>query len=131
MLFGLIIAAVVTTVFCLAAGRSSLRPRSKLAYYIESLFELILGLMTEALGSREKAYKHFPLLFSLFVFILACNLSSLLPGVGTITVDRGGEAVPLLRGFTIDLNSTLAMAILALGTVQVYAVKELGYWGHF
>lgn len=130
MLFGLIIAALLISIFTLAAKRSATHPRSKLAFYVESLVEIILGLMTESLGSREKALKHFPLLFGLFIFILSCNLSGLLPGVGTLTINHGGEAVPLLRGFTIDLNSTLAMAVLALGTVQVYAIKELGFLGH-
>jgi F-type H+-transporting ATPase subunit a len=36
----------------------------------------------------------------------------------------------LLRAFTTDLNATLALAVLTIGTVQFYAIKELGILGH-
>lgn len=36
------------------------------------------------------------------------------------------EFVPLLRGATADLNTTLALAIIAVVSIQVYGVKSLG-----
>jgi F-type H+-transporting ATPase subunit a len=78
-------------------------------------------------GDQRRAMRHFPLLITLFVFILVCNLSGLLPGVGTISYN----GTPLLRAWTTDLNSTLAMATLALATVHVYAIKEIGSRGYF
>lgn len=131
MLFGLLTAVFVLGLFGLAARASQLWPKSRLAYWCESLVELVFGLVTDAFGDRKKAAKHFPLLMSLFVFILASNLSGLLPGVGTITASTNGEQVPLLRAFTTDLNSTLALAALSLSVVHVYAIKELGLIGRF
>jgi len=130
MLFGLIIAVIVMTLFSVAAGRSTVRPSSKFAFAIESLVEFVLKLGEDNFGSREKALKHMPLLLTLFVFILFSNLSGLIPGVGTINVQNGHEAVPLLRAFTADFNSTLALAILTIGTVQFYAIAQLGIWRH-
>jgi F-type H+-transporting ATPase subunit a len=87
-----------------------------------------MGMIIETFGGdRKRALRHFPLLITLFVFILACNLSGLLPGVGTITYNDQ----PLLRAWTTDLNSTLAMATLALATVHIYALKEIGGRGYF
>ena len=130
MLFGLIIAAVVLTLFGLAAKRTTLRPSSKLGFAVETVVEAVLDLGEDNFGSREKAVKHMPLLLTLFTFILFSNLSGLLPGVGTIMVHHGEESMPLLRAFTTDLNSTLALAILTIGTVQFYAIKELGIFRH-
>jgi F-type H+-transporting ATPase subunit a len=130
MIYGLITAVVVLTIFLLAARASQIWPKSRLAYYTESLVELMLGLVTDSFGNRKEALRHFPLLISLFVFILACNLSGLLPGVGTVTVNVDGTQTALLRAFTTDLNSTLALAVLTITTVQVYAIRELGIGGH-
>lgn len=132
MLFGLLTAAVILVFFGLAASLSQLWPRSKLAFYTETLVEMIINIATDTFGNRAKAIKHLPFLLSLFVFILVSNLSGLLPGVGTITVTgEAGHQVPLMRAFTTDLNATLALAVLTIGSVQFYALKELGIAGQF
>lgn len=130
MLLGLMSAAMVVTLFVLAAQRTSVKPASKIAFYFETLVEAMIQIGAENFGSREKAIKHLPLLLSLFTFILVSNLSGLIPGVGTINVNNGEEVIPLLRPFTTDLNATLALAILTIGTVQFYAIKELGIVRH-
>ncbi len=132
MLFGLVMAIVVLSLFASAAKRSRLNPTSKFAFLVESLVDFVLDLGEQNFGSREKAIRHMPLLLTLFTFILFSNLSGLIPGVGSITVTHSGsdEATPLLRAFTADLNSTLAMALLTIGSVQFYALKELGLLGH-
>ena len=134
MLFGLIGAVFVLGLFGLAARASRLWPKSRLAFTIETLVDVVFGLMEETFGDRKKAMKHFPLLFTLFVFILINNLSGLLPGVDTITLTVAGVKVSLFRSWTTDLNATLAMAIISLSTVHYYAVRDIGakgYVGHF
>ena len=128
MLFGIITAALVLLFFGLAARASQLWPKNKLAYWLESLTDLVMGMIIDTFGGdRKRAMRHFPLLITLFVFILVCNLSGLLPGVGTITYND----TQLFRAWTTDLNSTLAMATLALVTVHLYALKEIGGRGYF
>jgi F-type H+-transporting ATPase subunit a len=128
MFYGLIMAAVVVTLFTFAARRTSVRPQNKLAFAVESLVETVIKLGEDNFGSRKKALRHMPLLLTLFTFILFSNLSGLIPGVGTITT--GSEQHPLLRPFTTDLNATLGMAILTIGTVQFWALRELGLRRH-
>lgn len=130
MVFGLLIAAIVLTLFTAAARRSQTRPESKLAFAIETVVELILGLGEDNLGSRAKAIRFMPLLLTLFVFILFSNLFALVPGVGTVNIGTPEGQTPLLRAFTTDLNATLAMAILTIGTIQVVAIRELGIKKH-
>lgn len=130
MLFGVLAAVAVLSLFGLAARSTDLWPKSRLAFWVESLVDLVLGLVSDVFGDEKKALKHFPLLMTLFVFILVCNLSGILPGIDSITLRNHGEAIPLFRTFTTDLNSTLGLAVLSLTTVQVYAIKELGIIGH-
>lgn len=130
MLFGLIMAVAVLTFFTMAARRSTLRPESKFGFAVESLVEFVVNLAEQNFGDRRKALKFLPLLLTLFVFILFSNLSGLIPGVGTVNITTDDGVSPLLRPFTTDLNATLAMAILTIGTVQVAAIRELGIKQH-
>ncbi len=130
MLYGVVIGVLLVTVFAVAARYTQTNPRSKFAFAVESLVEFVLGLGEENLGSRAKAVRFMPLLLTLFTFILFSNLLALVPGVGTVNVATHEGQTPLLRAFTADLNATLAMAILTIGTIQVVAIRELGIKKH-
>lgn len=130
MVLGVIIAIAVVTLFALAAHKSTTRPLSKFSFAIESLVEVVLNIAEENFQDRKKAIKYLPLLLTLFTFILLSNLAGLVPGVGTITVATDEGVSPLLRPFTSDLNGTLALAILTIGTVQVAAIRERGIKNH-
>lgn len=131
MLFAVFAAIVVVVIFWIAARRTRKHPTSKYAFSIETLIDSLWGAIAENFaGSRERARKHLPLVLTLFTFILVNNLSGLLPGIGTVTIDSGSDTNPLLRPFTTDLNGTLALAVLTIGLVQFYAIKELGIVGH-
>jgi len=133
MLFGVITAVLVIGLLFSAAKLSQLYPRSRFAYTIELLIDGIWGVAVGTFGNRKTALKHLPLLATLFIFILLSNLSGsgLVPFVGPISAHTsGGETVSLLRPFTTDLNATLSMAILTIGLVQFYAIRQLGIKGH-
>lgn len=130
MLSGLIMSVIVLTLFGVAAKRTQLKPTNKFTFAVESLMDFVLKLGEDNFGSRKKALKHMPLLLTLFTFILFSNLSGLIPGVGSVNITHDGETVPLIRAFTTDLNATLALAILTIGTVQFYAITQLGLFRH-
>lgn len=71
----------------------------------------------------------FPLLATLFIFIIVVNWSGLLPGVGTIgfygTPDKT-EFTPLFRAPTADVNMTLALALIAFFFIQYYGFRTAG-----
>src|SRR3990167_2108315 len=101
---------------------------------IETLLEGILGFMTQTLGSMEQAKKFFPLIATIFLFILFNNWIGVLPGTGSIgfyETDHGEKVfVPLFRSANSDLNTTLALALVAMVAIHSFAVKKLGLWGH-
>jgi F-type H+-transporting ATPase subunit a len=132
MLAGALVVATVSLVFGIAASRSKVNPVSKFAFLIETLTVFILDTITANFGGDEpKARRFLPLFLGLFVFILLNNLFGLLPGMGgSVYVETNGVREALLRPFTTDLNGTLALALISIGTVQFFAIKERGLFGH-
>lgn len=86
--------------------------------------------MVESIAGAVKAKRFFPLVATLFAFILFSNWSGLLPGVGSIGFDgihNGHEVfIPYFRAPTADVNTTLALGLITMVMVQVYGFKYLG-----
>ncbi len=158
------------------------RSLDKIPGNVQSIGELIIdslyGLFKSITG-EENVNKFFPLLATLFIFIIAANWIGLVPGVGTIglkethkeadkieaeagplvntgeLIDEHSQPVthyeevgvaeeitvveevetaggtkekltPLFRGPTADLNTTLALALIAVVAVQYYGIASLG-----
>ncbi|MDO8536992.1 MAG: F0F1 ATP synthase subunit A [bacterium] len=81
-------------------------------------------------GSRAKAEKYFPLITTIFVFILFSNWLGLLPGIGSIVVNTHEGQFPLLRSPASDLNFTLALAIISVVATNLIGVGALGLLKH-
>jgi F-type H+-transporting ATPase subunit a len=92
----------------------------------EVAVEGALGLMDSVLGSRKESEKYFPLVFTIFIFILVSNWSGLIPGVGSVLIGHGADAVPLLRSPASDINLTLALALIAVTMVNVFGASIIG-----
>lgn len=99
---------------------------------VQAIFEILLEGLYNLFQTivHEKIRIIFPLLASLFIYILLNNWIGLLPGVGTIglthIVDQHKVFVPLFRAATADLNLTLSLALVAMGVIQLFGFKELG-----
>jgi F-type H+-transporting ATPase subunit a len=98
---------------------------------VEFVVESALGIMDNVLGDRRQSEKYFPLVFTVFLFILFSNWLGLLPGIGSIIVNQPGGVVPLLRSPASDLNFTLALALIAITFVNVVSVAATGFWSRF
>ncbi len=112
----------------LVRGRLSLIP-GKLQAGVEWLFSGILGYMAETLESEKLARKFFPLVMTIFLFVLVANELAFIPGVGSVGIDNGhGGLTPLLRAPAADLNMTLALAIIAFLAIEITGVVILGFF---
>lgn len=120
MLFLVVFTVVVNS-------RLSLIP-SRLQLIAEGMVGGIYGLFQSVTGDRTKIY--FPLVGTLFIFILFLNWAGLLPGVGTIGLEKyvhgEKEFIPIFRAGSADLNTTIALALVAMGCIQFFGVKYLG-----
>lgn len=130
MLLSIIGSVLLCGLLIHAARKISLHPGGMLTQIVEAASEVLLSMIEQVTLRRDRALEYFPLLMTLFLFILANNWLGLLPGVGTITVQSDHGTVPLLRGATADLNTTLALAFLSVAMTQVFAIKRLGLFGH-
>ncbi|KKU68527.1 MAG: ATP synthase subunit a [Parcubacteria group bacterium GW2011_GWA2_47_16] len=105
---------------------------------IQNIFEAILGgaltLCDQVTNSRKISTKVFPLAFSVFLFILVNNWLGLLPigGLGIIeTGEHGLSFIPFLRSGTADINTTIALAIMAVLSANLFGIFSIGLWKTF
>jgi len=102
----------------------------KLQCAVEMGVEALLGLMESTLGSMEKAEKYFPLIATIFIFILTSNLLGIFPGVGSMTFESAHGDVPLFRSPAADLNFTLAFAVISVILTNIIGMASVGTFKH-
>ena len=108
------------------------RNMSLVPSYAQSVGELLVGGFYDFFGSVMGRHIRmvFPLLMSIFFFIITANWFGLLPGVGTVgffkETGHETEFVPLLRGATADINMTVALALVAVFAIQYFGFKTSG-----
>ena len=157
---------------------------------LEVILEFFLGL-AESVAGPEQARRFFPLVVTIFLFVVTANWMGIVPGFGTIgrfepadevihhaedkaekdgehadlskvklqvfegddtlailpfgsvgdevtaeewkasgEGDRAGLLVPFLRSANTDINTTLAIALVAMFMVHMWALRSLGVLGH-
>jgi F-type H+-transporting ATPase subunit a len=128
------IALFVLLVIAIAfRSRLAAIPRT-LQNIIEMAMEKFLEIFDLVTGSREKSIRFAPFVMAFFFLILINNWLGLIPGVGSIgslVVENGHETfVPYLRGGTADLNTTLALASIAVVASHIMGVVAVGGWNY-
>ncbi|MDA1337548.1 MAG: F0F1 ATP synthase subunit A [bacterium] len=101
---------------------------------VEVVVDGLLSFMSQTLGNYEQAKKFFPLVATIFLFILVNNWIGVLPGTGSIGffgMEHGKEIfVPFFRSANSDLNMTFALALISMGAIHLYGIFKFGPWGH-
>lgn len=77
----------------------------------EVLVDALASLARDIMGEHWRRY--FPLVGTIFVFILVSNMMGLVPGVG---------------GATADVNTTTAWAIISFAVYNYVGIREHGFW---
>jgi F-type H+-transporting ATPase subunit a len=116
-------------------GRGLALVPGSLQNVFEFFIEKFLGLMEGVFGSREKAEKYFPVVATVFLFILLSNWLGIFPGIGSIGFweeNARGEKifVPFFRSAASDLNFTLALAIIAVTFIHIFGIGAIGLFKH-
>jgi F-type H+-transporting ATPase subunit a len=78
---------------------------------VESIYDFVRGVVDENIGPKGKSFT--PLIFSVFVFVLVCNLLGLIPWVGSFTP-------------TSHVAVTLALALIVFVTVLIVGFAKHG-----
>ncbi|MEM9282034.1 MAG: F0F1 ATP synthase subunit A [Verrucomicrobiota bacterium] len=132
------VAAIVTTAVIffvrMATKRMEMIPGGKqnlVEFVIEFLYNQVEGIVGKHVAPRA-----FPLLATIFIFVITANWFGLIPGVGTVgfgektgPISLSEVTYPILRPATADLNMTLALAAVFMVVWTWLSISELGVWG--
>ncbi|HBJ88098.1 MAG TPA: ATP synthase F0 subunit A [Verrucomicrobiales bacterium] len=134
-----VLVALVVLSLVLWFARKATKSMTLVPHKAQNFFEFIVEFLygqVEGIVGPKQARLAFPLLGTLFIYILVSNWFGLLPGVGTI---GWGESTgilsikaahdPLLRPPTADLNATIGLAVSAFLVWLFLTIKEIGVWG--
>lgn len=110
-LFMAIVVFAITALILLGMSRSNVVP-GRLQSLVEMLYEFIANMLKENIGNEGRAY--FPFVFSLFMFVLFCNLLGLMPG-----------------GFTVTSHIVVTFALAILVFLVATLVGFLRHGSHF
>ena len=132
MLTAWISMAVLGIFFFLATRRMKLVP-GRLQATAESIINYLYGFCTDIAGEKW-GRKFFPLMATIFLFVITNAWMNLIPGYGSILIDSEHGFVHLLRGANTDINFPLVLAVVSFVMVEYWGLKTVGvfrYLGKF
>jgi len=113
-LFTTWIVTILLTLFVFFSTRKMETVPSGLQNVLEMIIEALDGLTTSVAGSRGR--KFFPIVATIFLFVLFSNLLGLVPGFGPIGIIPVSEHAPAPQGIaTFDLPPSLSESLGAKG----------------
>jgi len=124
------IGAIILIVISLLASRKMKLIPSGWQNIFEMVIEFLYNTANSVIGDEKQTRRYFPLVATIFLFIISNNWLGLVPGVGTIGLHEsihGKEVlVPLFRSANADLNMTLALAVIAVLSIQIFGIAAIG-----
>lgn len=122
----------------------------------QNFVEVIVGGLFDFFNTvtqdEKQTRKFFPIVATIFIFVITSNWMGILPGVGTIgfyekeheaaevSIEAEGNAhvevaeeekevfVPYFRSGYADVNMTLALAIISIIATQIFGIASLGFF---
>ena len=117
--------AILGGIFYAATRKMKLVP-SRLQTMLEAAIGWLLS-FCEDIAGKKNGRRFFPLVATLFLFVMFNAWLSLVPGYGSILVTNAhGETVHLLRGANTDINLPLALALTSFVMVEYWGLKSVG-----
>lgn len=96
----------------------------------EVLFEGGWDFIRTTVGSEKKTSRLFPLVFTLFIFILVCNLFVFIPGQAALFLEHGESRIPVFRAVMSDYGLIFMMTMVTVITAQIVAIIASGPFGY-
>jgi len=110
----------IASLFLILTFALSFRKRPLVPKGFAALLEMLILFIRDDVAipnlGNEDGRKFTPLIGTFFLFVLTCNLMGL---------------IPLFTTPTGNINITAAMALITLGTGQVFGIIRNGFLGHF
>jgi F-type H+-transporting ATPase subunit a len=124
---------VLAIIFYVCTRKMKLIP-GKLQNLAEMAVEALLSFVKSVAGEKH-ARLLFPVVATIFIYVITNAYLALLPFFGTIVVTgQEGTAVPLFRAANTDINVPLSIAVMSFIFIEFWGMKSLGafrYLGEF
>jgi F-type H+-transporting ATPase subunit a len=103
---------------------------------LQSVMEFIYGALLNfcvSVAGEKNGRRFFPVMATIFLFVIVNAWMGLIPGYGSILAHDGGKSFALLRPANTDVNVPLAIALFSFVAVEYFGLKSLGigYLGKF
>ncbi len=120
------VATIILIIIAIIATKKISFVPTKIQNFFEMILEFLFNTANDIIDDEKATKRYFPLVATIFIFIITNNWLGLIPGVGSVGFHEGGKFVPLFRSANADLNTTLALAIVAVIAVQVFGITTIG-----
>lgn len=102
----------------------------------QNFVEVIIGGLFDFFNTitqdEKQTRKFFPIVATIFIFVITSNWMGILPGVGSVGFFEEHEGheifVPYFRSGYADVNMTLALAIISVIATQIFGIISLGFF---
>jgi F-type H+-transporting ATPase subunit a len=125
---------IVLAVFFSAVTRKMKLVPGRLQNLAEIMIEMLFNFVKGVVG-EHKARAFFPIIATIFIYVLFNAWLSILPFFGPVGLLHEGKLeVMLLRNANTDINLPLALAIIAFISVEYWGIRSVGglrYLGQF
>lgn len=125
----------LTMIFLIALAVATTRDMELIPSGLQNAMEMLLSTfydLAEDVAGPRLARRFFPIVMTIFLFVLVSNWIDLLtPVLAAVGFREHGHIIPLLRAPSTDLNMTIALALVSVFLNQVFGVWELGFFSYF
>jgi len=98
--------------------------------FLEMIVEGLFTFFDSIVQDRTQTRRFFPLVATIFLFLIIGNWMGILPGVGSITIEGLHEGhvipIPIFRSMNADVNMTLAIAVISVVMTQAFGIAAIG-----
>lgn len=115
---------VLIGLFSVGARRMKLVPKG-LQNFVEFVAEFLMNLV-EGVAGKKNGRRFFPVIATIFLFVIFNAYLALVPGFGTILVIEGDHKKELLRAANTDINLPLALALISFVFVEYWGITSVG-----
>ena len=129
-LFWSVILSIILIVITLAMRFSLKAVPGRAQVVLELLIEEGMKLVESIMGNKEKARRVFPLIFTMFIFIVFANLITFIPGQAAVLIHtKNGDIAPF-RAIMSDYGMVFVLTMVSIITVQIVTIFVHGPFGY-
>jgi F-type H+-transporting ATPase subunit a len=115
--------AVLIVFAVLATRKMKLVPKG-----VQNAFETVIEVLYDFVEgiAGDNARRFFPVVATIFLFVLVNGLLAFIPGFLTVGIRHGGEIIPIFRNANTDINLPLAIALVSFVFVEYWGISSQG-----